>query len=101
MKRYLFSCTITLIGLIGFLLIMGGFHVLASMPADPANPANPVKDNWQRVASIGMLVMGFDCLLWRKSNPDYLPEWYKRRLLLYLSFLWIIVGVIIFILSWF
>lgn len=82
-------------------LMICGFLVLSSEPVDPTNLANPAKDNWQRVASIGMIIMGFDCLLWRKSDPDYLPGWYKRYFLFYFALFWFVLGSIVLILSWF
>ena len=57
--------------------------------------------NGLQIASLGMIISGVYGLLYRKSDPDYVPEWFKRYVLLYLALFWIILAAILFVLSWF
>lgn len=93
MKRYLLSCVITLIGIAGALLIIGGILFL------PSQPVGPARTNWWRVISLGMIIVGFYGLLYRRSDPDYVPAWYKHSLR-YFALFWFIVGGMLFVLSW-
>lgn len=93
MKRYLLSCVITLIGIAGAFLVVGGVLFL------PSQSAGLARANWWRVISLGMIIVGFYGLLYRRSDPDYVPAWYKR-FLRYFALFWFIGGGMIFVLSW-
>jgi len=82
MKGYLVSCTSTLLGAVGFLVMAGG----------------ALFGTW-RIVAVGSILVGVCTLLWRKSDPDYLPEWCKKSLLPF-SLLWIVAGGIVFLFSW-
>jgi hypothetical protein len=92
-KRYLLSCIITLIGIAGAVLVIGGILFL------PNRSFGVARVTYWRVISIGMIIGGFYGLLYRKSDPDYVPQWYKRSLL-YFALFWFLVGGVIFVLSW-
>ena len=66
----------------------------------PSGSSELNRGNWLRVISLGMTISGIYSLLYRKSDPDYVPEWFKQHLLLYLALLWFILAVIVFVFSW-
>ena len=82
MKRYLTSCLITLIGIGGFLVMLAGI-LLSEL----------------RAVSLGFSTLGIYGLLYRKSDPDYVPEWYKRHVLLYLSLFAFVLAAVFFVFS--
>jgi len=95
MRRYLTSCIITLIG------ITGGLLTLGSLLFFPIGPAEFSRGDWLRISSLGMVISGIYSLLYRKSDPDYIPEWFKRHILLYLAVFWFFLAGVTFVVSWF
>jgi len=52
------------------------------------------------IAILSMLdALGIYGLLYRKSDPDYVPEWYKRHVLLYLSLFAFVLAAVFFVFS--
>lgn len=94
MKQILVSCLLTLFGIAGGLLIIGGFLLF------PSGSAEFNRGGWLRIVSLGMVISGIYSLLYRKSDPDYIPEWFKRHVLLYLGLFWFILAGISFVFSW-
>lgn len=94
MKRLFLSFTLALIALLGFLLIFGGFVILSSQ----STPFS--KDSGQRVLAVGLVLIGSSTLLWRKSDPDYVPEWMKRYFYLYFALGLVLLGLVVLALSW-
>jgi len=93
MKRSVFSCISAVAGLAGFLLALCG---VISAPGTPG----PARSNWWRVVSVGMIMMGLSMYPYRNQKvPDYVPEWVNRFAPAYV-WVWIILGVAIFLLSW-
>jgi len=52
-----------------------------------------------RIVSLGMVILGIYGLAYRKSDPDYVPELFKRHLLLYPALFAFVLAGIFFVLS--
>jgi hypothetical protein len=92
-KRYVFYFISAVAGLAGFLVGLCGV-VYATGTLD-----EPARSNWWRVVSIGMIIMGLSMYPYRNQMPDYVPDLARRLAPAYALF-WIILGVVVFLLSW-
>jgi hypothetical protein len=77
-------CALQVLGLVGSLLMVGG--ALLGL--------------WVVLAG-GMIIIGLSVLPSRKRLPDYVPSWVGRWFVPFFASLWILLGIVVFILSWF
>jgi len=80
-----FSCLNAMAGIVGGLLAVVG---IGTMDTDRG-----------RVFSIGMILAGLSMLPYRKDIPEWRPQWTGRFAVIY-AMAFILVGAIIFLLSW-
>ena len=94
MRRFMLFCISAITSLTGFVLALGGVLLATS------TPTGPERNTWWRVVSIGFILVGLALYPYdRNQIPDWTPNWTRRFVPIYAWF-FIIVGGIIFLLSW-
>lgn len=79
--------------------VLGALVTLCGMLYATTTLTEPARSNWWRVVSLGMIVVGLSMYPYRHQMPDYAPQ-LARRLAPAYALLWIILGIVIFLLSW-
>ena len=88
-------CAVQIVGLLGFFLALCGVMYATTIPTEPT------RSNWWRVVALGLVLIGLTSMALARPPlvVDFVPE-LGRRLGYALGVAFVVVGVLIFLLSW-